>query len=273
MIGNILITGATGNIGRAVLKYLQQDERVWRASQKQALESNERYFNFEDLEKSKAALQNLDLLFLLRPPQISDTKKYFQPLIQICKEQKVKHIVFLSVQGVEKSSIIPHNKIERMILNSGMNYTFLRPSYFMQNLTTTLKPDIDRGQIYLPAGNTKFLWIDADDIGKAIAKIIETPSAHVNKTYTLTGTEYFTFKEVSAKLTHVLKRHIVYKSPSLIGFIFTKMRQGVSFGYTLVLIMLHYLARFQSTPPVTDDFKKLTNQEPKKLDDFLKTAY
>jgi len=63
----------------------------------------------------------------------------------------VNQVVFLSVQGAEKSKVIPHNRIESLIIEYGMEYIFLRPGYFMQNLTTTLLPDIiKRRQIFLP---------------------------------------------------------------------------------------------------------------------------
>jgi len=79
---------------------------------------------------------------LLRPPQISDVKKYFAPLVETAKKSSIKHIVFLSVQGVDNSKIIPHHKIEKSIVDSKIIYTFLRPAYFMQNFTTTLRNDL-----------------------------------------------------------------------------------------------------------------------------------
>ena len=79
---------------------------------------------------------------MLRPPQISDVKKYFAPLVETAKKSSIKHIVFLSVQGVDNSKIIPHHKIEKSIVDSKIIYTFLRPAYFMQNFTTTLRNDL-----------------------------------------------------------------------------------------------------------------------------------
>ncbi|HKL36465.1 MAG TPA: hypothetical protein VJ899_09270 [Salegentibacter sp.] len=51
---------------------------------------------------------------MLRPPQIADVDKIFVPLMEEIKQSSVKHIVFLSVQGVEKNKIIPHHKIEKI---------------------------------------------------------------------------------------------------------------------------------------------------------------
>ena len=106
-------------------------------------------FNFTDATTFEPALKNCQILFLLRPPQISDIEKYFISLIEIAEKYKVDHIIFLSVQGVEKSLIIPPYKIEKLIVESGIPYTFLRSAYFMQNFTTTLHEDlVNKKQIH-----------------------------------------------------------------------------------------------------------------------------
>jgi uncharacterized protein YbjT (DUF2867 family) len=271
---NLLITGATGNVGGAILKQLNNNahQKVWKAAYGRELLPDEKYFNFDDLTNTRRTLEDIDTLFLLRPPHISDVKKFFTPLLQACKDAHVKHIVFLSVQGVDKSSIIPHHKIEKLIIESGIPYTFIRPSYFMQNLTTMLKADIKNNNlIYLPAGKAKFLWVDVNDIGKAIAVILSDPSKHVSKHYTMTGSELFTFAEVAERLSNILNRPIRYVSPGLVRFYFQKRKEGNAPSYIFVLIMLHYLARFETPPKVYNDFAELTGEQPNTLSHFIKS--
>ena len=127
-------------------------------------------FDFEQPDTFDNALKAIDTIFLLRPPHIDDIEKYFRPLIQKIKEHNVKELVFLSVQGAEKSKVIPHNKIERLIQEYKLDYVFLRPSYFMQNLTTTLLDDIKtKRQVILPSGKAKFNWIDIENIAETSA--------------------------------------------------------------------------------------------------------
>jgi len=97
-----------------------------------------RNFDFEDASTFKSACTDIDIVFLLRPPHISNKRKYFRPLFDAMNERGVKKVVFLSVQGAETSDIIPHRKTEKMILAYGFEYFFSRPGYFMQNLTTTV---------------------------------------------------------------------------------------------------------------------------------------
>lgn len=246
---NILITGASGNVGQAILNNINEhtDIKIWKATYSEQLESEELFFNFNNLERTKKSLINLDILFLLRPPQISDTKKYFAPLIKACVVENVKHIVFLSVQGADKSSIIPHNRIEKMIRQSNIPYTFIRPCRYSE----------------------KFLWVDVNDIGKAIAAVLINTEAHLNKIYTITGSKYHTFAEVATMMTTVLGNKIKYESPSLVHFFRKKKREGVATSYIFVMIMLHYLARFESEPKISNDFTYLTGDQPNLLQNFI----
>ena len=144
----ILVTGATRNIGHEVIRFLFDNNTPnqiiagVRNISKAKIEFKDYsqidyvQFDFEDAATFDNSLASIDCIFLLRPPHISDIDKYFDPLIQKIKEKKINQVVFLSVQGAEKSKIIPHNKIEKLITDGGLNYIFLRPGYFMQNLTT-----------------------------------------------------------------------------------------------------------------------------------------
>ncbi|NEW85416.1 MAG: NmrA family NAD(P)-binding protein [Mariniphaga sp.] len=277
----VLITGATGNIGIEVLSALQKLDHQLEiyAGVKDTAFGNEKLsnfnmktikFDFMNIETFLPALENFDMLFLLRPPQISDVKKYFAPLIDIAKKSSIKHIVFLSVQGVENSKIIPHHKIEKLIVDSKIPYTFLRPAYFMQNFTTTLRNDLVKNhRIYLPAGQAKFTVIDAEDIGSATAQVLIEPQNHINKSYELTNNETLSFAEMADKISKGIGKTIEYISPNLLQFFLTKRKENMPAMLILVMILLHYFPRFQKTPKTTEWVKIITGQAPKSFDNFV----
>jgi uncharacterized protein YbjT (DUF2867 family) len=278
---NILITGATGNVGMEVIKSLNELNHTFEIyagvfnleKDKLKLKDyklNALHFDFTDVATYKPALDNCDIFFLLRPPQLSEVKKYFKPLIDLAVSCSVKHIVFLSVQGVEKSKIIPHHKIEKLIVESKIPYTFLRPAYFMQNFTTTLHTDLVKHyRIFLPAGKAKFTLIDVKDIGEVAAKILTETEKHLNKSYELTNHEKLSFGEMAEKLSKGLKTVIKYESPNLLKFFIVKRKEKMPIVLILVMIMLHYLPRFQKEPEITDWVNKLINVEPKTFDEFV----
>lgn len=277
----VLITGATGNVGTEVIKSLQNIDHqleiyagVRNLNEDRLKLSNYKVnfslFDFTDVETYKTALDGCEILFLLRPPQISEVEKYFKPLVDTCKKNGVKHIVFLSVQGVEKSKMIPHHKIEKLIVDSKIQYTFLRPAYFMQNFTTTLHNDlVNKKRIYLPAGNAKFALVDVRDIGAVSATILTNISEHINKSYELTCKVKLTFLEMARILSDILGIEIQYISPNLIRFFLTKRKEKTPTMFILVMIMLHYFPRFQKEPETTNWVEKITNRQPTTFEQFI----
>lgn len=270
-----MITGASGKVGKAILRFFtptQEQELYVATRSKNPLASHQLYFDLEDAEGSAHSLEKVDTLFLLRPPQISDVQTYFSPLVYTARQQGIKHIIFLSVQGAEKSPLIPHARIEKLIDRTSIARTFIRPSYFMQNLTDALLEDIrERDRIFLPAGGAEFRWVDVSDVGKAIAAILARTKAHAGKAYTIAGRELLSFDRVAAMLSDALGREIRYISPNPIEFFLSKKKQGMKTSFILVLIMLHYLPRFQSPPPVSEDLKLLTGERPTTLKEFIDT--
>lgn len=277
----VLITGATGNVGTEVIKTLQNIDHqldIYAGVRNLTTDDNKldnikikfAQFDFTDSTTYDTALDGCSILFLLRPPQISEVEKYFKPIIDTCKAKGVKHIVFLSVQGVEKSKIIPHHKIEKLIVDSKIPYTFLRPAYFMQNFTTTLHNDlVNKKRIFLPAGNAKFTLVDVCDIASVSATILTNISEHINKSYELTCNEKLTFSEMAKTLSDILGTDIKYISPSLLSFFLTKRKEKTPAMFILVMIMLHYFPRFQKEPETTNWVDKITNRQPTTFEQFI----
>jgi uncharacterized protein YbjT (DUF2867 family) len=278
----ILITGATGNIGIEVLRSLKISgtnnqiiagvRNISKAKQLYPDFNNLSYrdFDFEEPLTFDKAFDKIDCIFLLRPPHISDVDKYFKPLIQKITEKGIKQIVFLSVQGAEKSKVIPHNKIERLIKNSGLDFIFLRPSYFMQNLTTTLLKDIKlKGQIILPAGKAKFNWIDIKNIGEVAAILLDNFEFYKNSEIELTGYENLDFSAVAEIMSTVIEKRIEFVTVNPFKFYRLKKQDGLDSGFIIVMTLLHFLPRLQADPRISDNFETLTGHKPTTLKEFI----
>jgi uncharacterized protein YbjT (DUF2867 family) len=281
---SLFLTGATGNVGRAVLDALVDlpgfgtQFRVTAGLRNPAEVPAEfaargigtQAFDFENPATFGPALQPGQAVFLLRPPQLSGTGP-FEAFVAEAKRVGVGYLVFLSVQGVERSSVIPHHQIEKLIVGSGIPYGFLRPGYFMQNLTTTLRADLERNEIFLPAANALFNWVSVADIGRVAARVLTDPIAHHNARYDLTGPENRSFPEVVSRINRLLGRGLRYESPNLLRFFLRKRREGWPAGYILVVTLLHYLPRFQAKPPLSDAIERITGQPPTSVDEYIQT--
>ena len=275
----ILVTGATGQVGSAVIAALRDVEGiVVRGAVRDVARATEQWrgdvhvqpvaFDFADRASQAAALADCDSLFLLRPPQINDD---FGDLIESSAHHGVRHIVFLSVQGAERNRFIPHHRIEQRLMSSGMPYTLLRPAYFMQNFTSTLHDElVRRHRIFLPAGNARFTLVDVDDIGRVAARVLtQAGTQHHGQAYTLTSELPLNFQQMAEQLTAGLETPIRYESPSPWHFYRTLRRDGREPGLILVMLLLHMLPRFTGTPPVTHTVAELTGRQPIEFEQFV----
>lgn len=267
-----LVTGASGNVAKSVVSELENLNIpfvIGSYASKSGLKHEVRKLDFTDEKTFKSALNGIRQIFLMRPPALSNVKKYFVPFLDKCKEMGVEHIVFLSLQGAENNSITPHHKIEKYIQKIGIPYTFIRPSFFMQNLTTTHLEEIRHGVIYVPAGDGKTNFIDTRDVGAVAAKVIAEKEIHLNKAYEITGTESFSYFEIADILTKKLGRKIEYKSPNPISFVVHKIKDGNKLGFVLVMLALYSVARMGKADKSTDEFQKLMGRMPIKFEDFV----
>jgi uncharacterized protein YbjT (DUF2867 family) len=277
----ILITGATGNIGFEVIRFLYKNGTTNKivAGVRDIAKAKVMFkdfpqlelaeFNFEDRDLAEKALEDVNCVFLLRPPHLSNIE-IFRPFVAKMKEKGISEVAFLSVQGAEKSKIIPHNKIEKLIRDFSLNYVFLRPGYFMQNLTTTLIEDLrTKNQIILPAGKAKFNWVDIENIAEVTSVILENFDLNKNQAIEITGSENENFETVSKLLSKSLDKKIEFVNVNPLRFYNIKKEQGMAKGMILVMIMLHFLPRFQKEPVISNNYEKLTGKKPTKIIEFI----
>ncbi len=276
----ILVTGATGNVGIETIRHLLSSAEneeiiagVRNTEKAKALFTNTpnlhyRYFDFDNSESWNNAFKDIDILFLLRPPQMAKIE-LFNSLLDNALHNNIRKVVFLSVQDADKMNYIPHARIEKLIRAKNMQYVFLRPSYFMQNLNTTLAEDIKNGKIVLPAGNAKFNWVDVANIGEVASKILLDFDTYSNQALEITGSKNLSFPEAVAIINSVTGMNLKYESKSPVGFFFYKQRQGLSTSMILVMIMLHFFPRFGKPPHISDTYNKITGKNPTTLSEYI----
>lgn len=275
----ILITGATGNVGREVIRALHQRGGVEiRAGVREiarAAPALRAYpgvelvrFDFAEAATHAAALAGCDSLFLLRPPQLTAS---FERFLARAQKADIGHIVFLSVQGADKSRFIPHHQTELLLQAGGVPYTLLRPAYFMQNFCTTLHADlVQHHRIFLPAGRARFTLIDVRDIGDVAAVVLTEPGTwHHGQAYALTAQYRLGFQQMANQLAAGLGYPIAYVSPGPWQFFRAKQQEGADPGFMLVMFLLHYLPRFSAEPPITQAVTDITGHPPIEFRQFV----
>lgn len=147
----------------------------------------------------------------------------------------------------------------------------MRPSYFMQNLTTTLLPEIQNNKtITLPSGQAKFNWMNVKNIGEAAAVLIALFDKYENSIYDITGTENKSFQEVTEILSQTTGTTFHFKNINPVSFYFKKRKEGMTSAFAIVMTLLHVLPRFQQEPKVSQNYQKLTGNKPTTLQEFIR---
>ncbi len=280
MNGLILVTGATGNVGSAVVaELLHTGRRVRAAVPAREVEAARRRwerdvevvnFDFEEPITFAAAFKGVEGVFLMRPPHISDVKRVMGPAIGHAAEHGTPHMVVLSVLGAGNNPLVPHQAMEKFVRRSGLPYTLLRPSFFMQNLSTQYREDIGRlGEIHVPAGRGRTSFIDVRDIAAVAARVMGR-AEHFGRAYTLTGGEALDYFQVARVFTELLGRPVRYANPSPRQFRARLRAQGTAEEFIRVLRVIYFTARIGLAARVTPDTERLLGRPPISLESFVR---
>lgn len=270
MLGKILVIGALGNVGAEVVKRLVDRGQEVRAADLSTEKIRSRFgdsveavrFDFSDQDTFNSAFENVKAMFLMRPPQISAVKRIMYPALNAAEAAGVKHVVFLSLIGIEKVKFVPHYKVEEYLVASKMTWTFLRCSFFMQNLNTTHRQEIrEKSEIYIPVGDAKTSFIDVRDIAEVAVNVLSITN-HQNKAYDLTGPEAIDYWQAARILSETLNRKITYRNPSPFLFFLSHLQKGTTFLFALVMTLLYLSTRNGMAEPVSEEVERITGQKP-----------
>ncbi|MGV8964903.1 MAG: NmrA family NAD(P)-binding protein [Cellulomonas sp.] len=277
MNGPIVVVGASGNVGGAVLATLLAAGLPVRAAGTNPAALERRYpgvegvrLDFHDRATFAPALAGAGGLFLLRPPPISRVGPTLNALLDVAEEGGVEHVVFSSVAGADTNRVVPHHRVETHLHRSGLSWTILRPGFFAQNLADAYRTDIiadDR--IFVPAGNGRVAFIDVRDIGGVCAVVFADAAAHRGAGYTLTGAQTFTFDEVAAVLTRELDRPIRYQATTVLAYLRHLRRQGLPMPLVLVQTILHTGLRRGQAETVDPTLARLLGHPPRTLAQYV----
>lgn len=266
----ILVTGATGTIGRDVVRYLgQKNENVRAAVRDQTkgarllgpgIELCE--FDFANEATFGQALAGVGAVFLL-PPLDPNQTVVMNRFIDAAKQAGVRHIVKLSAIDPDRDPPYAvgswHTASDQHLRNSGLSFTILRPNSFMQNFITYFPPR--DGAIYLPWGNGRASFVDTRDVAEAAALAL-TDENHANQTYTLTGPAALTIGEIADILSETLGRKIKYVDVPESAAHDGMLQGGLPPWQVDALMELHAINKQSQWTAVTPDVEQVTGRPP-----------
>ncbi len=274
----VLVTGATGTVGRDVAKLLSKKGAAVRAGVRDQAKARKQFgadialatFDFEDAASFPGALKGIEKVFLL-PPLMPNQVEVANAFVDAAKLAGVRHIVKLSAIGADASPPYTfgkwHAASDQHVRESGLAFTFLRPNSFMQNFINYFPPR--DGTIYLPWGNGKASFVDSRDIAAVAAEAL-TSDEHAGKTYTLTGPAALGIAEVASILSETAGREINYVDVPESAARDGMLQAGLPQWQVEPLLELHVTNKQNRWTAVTADVEKVTGKAATAFAQFVR---
>lgn len=293
-IPTILICGSTGNIGSELTRQLANSSSALNVM---AVVRSGETTNINEDSKNKARLQqvvmdfdrpetmveglkNVDKLFLLTPTHPKLVEFTSNLVNEAKKAGGVKHIVKLSHIRADSHGDNPakititnlHREAEKIIEESGISYTFLRPNFFFQNFINFYGPMIkSQGSFSLPAGDGKVSFVDVRDIASVAATVLtEDDEEHIDKPYDVTGPESLTYAETANILSIEAGKKIGYSNISEDDARRMIKEMGMNDWHTNVLLELLRITREGYLSNISSAVEDVTGNKPISFHQFTK---
>lgn len=271
MNDKILVTGATGTVGSAVVNALSSKGANVRAAvhaigkaDKIGAGVEKAVLDYTAPDTWKAAFDGVGKVFLATPvPLVDNQVDLAARLIDAAKLAGVRHIVRLSGAGADALPGISlarwHRTIERYLIGSGLAFTILRPMSFMQNFVNYYHP-VD-GRIYLPLGSGKVSYVDARDIA-AVAYEALTKDEHAGKAYTITGGEALSVQDAADIISEETGKKAVYVDTPEGEALLAMKKYGMPDLGASALMELYAICKAGYAGGITNTVEELTGRKP-----------
>lgn len=269
-----LVLGANGMIGRRLVPLLEgKGEEVLRAGRSSDAEVP---FDWNEQQIDGGAIAGVDTLYLVPPPMVADPADQVASLLETLRATGLRKVVAISSLGVTFSTEPQSSgraRYESTVRACGADWTLLRPSGFMQNLTEGfMAPAVAQGSIAAAAGDGKVALVDAADIAE-VAAVALTEEGYGGRTFALTGPAPLGFREVAEMISAVSGRTVRYTSVSTSEMRDAITSAGVPGDYADILLADQEAIRQGKASIVSNDVREVLGREPLEFAAFLRTAF
>ncbi|RDC63598.1 SDR family oxidoreductase [Adhaeribacter pallidiroseus] len=274
MAATILITGATGHIGHRVAELLPNQPLRLMSRQPDKLahftQAEKVAGDYQDRAALEKAFRDIAIAFVISgyaPPGIRAS--LHKNAISAAVLAGVRHIVYLSFQGASPVSKFPmsqdHYQTEEFIKQSGLSYTILRDSFYMD-----LIPEMFGEQRLMkgPGGQGQVAWIAREDVARTVAQVLRDPFAY-SGTYDLTGPEALTLTQTAERLTHLTGKEYRYQPETITQGIRWRNDLGAPTWEVATWIGSYLAIAAGEVAPVSSAVAQITGQKPLSLEAYF----
>lgn len=277
----ILVTGATGTIGKQVVRALRERGLAVRAGARTpeklqdlaALGAETVRIDWSDPASLKAAFAGVERVFLLTP-FVEDDLPLVKAGIAAAKEAGVSFILRMSAAGADPNAqaALPrhHGQGEELVKQSGLRWAVIQPNFFQDNFVNyqggTIKA---QGAFYGAGGAGKTAYVSSGDIGASAAAILAEPDRHASQTYLLTGPEALSDGEVAGLISDLLGREVKFVNLEPEAFGGALRGQGTPEWQVQALLYLENVKANGWASAVSPAVEQITGRAPENIRSYL----
>ena len=274
----ILVTGASGTAGGAVLKeVVVNGVRAMYRSKSDAAKAPKNVevvmADFADKASLIPALKGVETVFIVCGP-IPQLVELESNMIVASRTAGVRHVVLNSALGAGRfSKSFPswHRQVEEKLEGCGLSYTILRPNGFMQNIVAYNSGSIrTESAFYAAMSDAKVSLVDVHDVGAAAAKVLLHPEGHANKTCELNGPEALSNSEIAKRLSKVTGREIKYVDIPESAQRKAMLDVGMPEKQVTSILELQEYYRSGACASVDRTIAEILGRQPRTVDEFLR---
>ncbi len=274
----IAVTGATGFLGGLVARTLADQAvpltllvrsaaRAPQLPNTQVVETA----GYADLEANTAALRGVSVAFMVSAAESADRLQQHRAFVDAATAAGVKHLVYLSFQNASPDATFTlartHWHTEQYIRGSGMEFTFLRDSFYQDFLADLAGED---GLIRGPAGQGRVAAITRADAAAVASRVLRDADSHRGKTYTLTGPQALSMDEVAHIMSRETGRTISFHQETLEEAYASRMIWDVPDWQREAWVSTYTAIAAGELAQVSTSVLDITGQEPMSFSSFVR---
>lgn len=287
-MNKILVTGATGHLGKSVIKTLlkrissNQISIITRSEEKRA-EFESKGFNsflgsYEDVVSLKKAMDGVDMVLLISAGDQGDRMQEHKNVVDVAKQMGVTCIAYTSRCLGERNTLVnqlmvEHFETEDYIKESGLKYTFFRNILYMDVIPQFIdgKMALEKG-IFQPAGDGKVAFALRSEMGEAMVNVLLNEACE-NKTYNFTGDKLYSFYDIATVLTELSGNDVKYTN--IDEATFTEMMKQRNLLEPVITKILGFITDIKNNQEanVYDDLENYLGRKPTGLKEGLKQLF
>ncbi|WP_037573605.1 SDR family oxidoreductase [Sporocytophaga myxococcoides] len=287
-MSKILITGATGRLGKTVIEQLlkhtaannivafARDENKATIIKEKGIDV--RFGSYEDTASLEKALNGIDKILLVSSPSIENRFEHHKNVVDVAKKSGVKHIVFTGAVfknpsvSKTKSLIEPLFQTDEYIKASGLIYTLLHNSLYADEIKIFVGEKVLETGIIFPAGNGKVPYALRREMSEAAANVL-LQNNHENKIYELTGNDLYSYEDIANIFSSLSGKTISYTD--LDTSVYSENLKILGIPENFVSIMTGFATDIKNHQYeiISSDFEKLLGRKPTDLKESLKEIY